>query len=954
MRFRAQSVLGVAGAQLRFRPGRAVALTGALTVAVTSFAVLTATADVQRLNVTGTVNGSARGAYDLLVRPAGATSALEARDGLVSSTALAALSGGITEAQWKQVLATPDIAVAAPVAVVGYFMPQVNTPVDVSAHLAPDGTDQVLRLTSTLVSEQGLTAIPDRDSYGSADSYVYVTGQPLRTTPAGPALTDPSGASRGICGVPQHLTYTPGAKDNPKLAALSCGSTNADDGYNAPGGANPKATGNATRAGTTRVPFTVPYLVQAVDPQQEALLAGLDGAVSKGSYFTADQAPAAAADPSGNTGAKIPVLVANRTAIDEKIVVTVARMHPDAAADIASGADARALFDTLPEHPATTVGTVTVDAQQAYRQLLDSMERPQPDDGPDATANTDVTRFLSALPITYTDQDGSLAAQPLAPGSNPLPPPADSFLFFQPDLAQTGDLPDTAVRALTQHTRTITNTGGTQTAPTLDVVGEFDPDRLTAGNGGLGAVPMETYFPAAASGADAASTAALGGRNLLPNGNIRGLLSVPPSMITTLSALPVLTDAAHYGNISPELGVDAAAPISVIRVRLGGDLGTDALSRERVRLAAQRIHDRTGLDVDVTMGSSPTPVTVVNPAGAFGRPQLALAEMWTRKGVAAAVLTAIDRKSLLLVLLVLGVCALFVGGATGAAVRSRRRELAVLACLGWPARRLFAAVLTEVSLQAAAAGLLGALLTGPVGHLAGVHTGTGRALTALPAALALALLSAARPAWQAARAHPGEAVRATASAPRRPVRLRGVTGLALANLRRMPGRSLLGTASLALGTAAVVGVAGIATAFHGAVTGSLLGDAVSLQVRGTDLVAAVLALLLGLFTVADITYLNIRDRAAEFALLRATGWRDSTLRRLVLTETAVLALTGAGLGAAAAVAAETAFAGSADAAGLYPLAAALVAGAVLVATAAAAIPAAATQRGSAARALAEE
>jgi hypothetical protein len=40
----------------------------------------------------------------------------------------------------------------------------------------------------------------------------------------------------------------------------------------------------------------------------------------------------------------------------------------------------------------------------------------------------------------------------------------------------------------------------------------------------------------------------------------------------------------------------------------------------------------TGLDVDITMGSSPSAVTVALPAGTYGRPGLTLTESWINKG----------------------------------------------------------------------------------------------------------------------------------------------------------------------------------------------------------------------------------------------------------------------------------------------------------------------------------
>jgi hypothetical protein len=99
-------------------------------------------------------------------------------------------------------------------------------------------------------------------------------------------------------------------------------------------------------------------------------------------------------------------------------------------------------------------------------------------------------------------------------------------------------------------------------------------------------------------------------------------------------------------------------------------------------------------------GSSPTPVAVDLPASKLGRPAVTLRENWIEKGVATAILTALDRKPLILVLLVLLVWALFCLNATSAAVRTRATDLGVLACVGWPARKLFQLLLLAVGIFA--------------------------------------------------------------------------------------------------------------------------------------------------------------------------------------------------------------------------------------------------------------
>jgi nucleotide-binding universal stress UspA family protein len=222
-------------------------------------------------------------------------------------------------------------------------------------------------------------------------------------------------------------------------------------------------------------------------------------------------------------------------------------------------------------------------------------------------------------------------------------------------------------------------------------MGTFNPGRIAAFNP-LSQVPLGPYQAVTATPADAASAKALGGGDLLPNLNMGGLVSQPAQLLTSLSALPALENANQFGT-----GIPAADPISVIRVRVAGVTGPNAISRARINQVAQQIATQTGLDVDIVAGSSPVPVRVGLPAGKFGQPPLALIMDWVKKGVAVTILTAVDRQSVLLFTLILLVCVLYVANAAWAAVRGRRRELGVLACLGWRRSRLFAVVLGEVT-----------------------------------------------------------------------------------------------------------------------------------------------------------------------------------------------------------------------------------------------------------------
>jgi len=124
------------------------------------------------------------------------------------------------------------------------------------------------------------------------------------------------------------------------------------------------------------------------------------------------------------------------------------------------------------------------------------------------------------------------------------------------------------------------------------------------------------------------------------------------------------------------------------------------------------------------------------------------------------------------------------------------------------------------------------------GHL---HVPVGRADLVLPVAILLALLSGLVPSWHAARIPPASALTPPARAPRsRGRRIRTVTGLA----------------------------------------------------------AVLLTIALSAVGIADVTYLNLRERAAELAALAASGWSRPQLGRLLATESVLTAVLGSVAGGA--------------------------------------------------------
>ncbi|WP_410821797.1 FtsX-like permease family protein [Micromonospora sp. 050-3] len=941
-------MLGFIWRQLRGRAGRSVALLVGVLVATTGFVVLTGATTTSRLDVTGTVERNTQVAYEILVRPKGTRTPLEAERGLVRPNYLSGLFGGITTQQYEQVTTVPGIEVAAPIAMLGYSTTLLPTPIDLTDAVDRSLDQQVIRVDPTFHAERGLSTAPGKPRY------VYVTKKPLiypridwgtdsdavpysdgrsyswsDTCGPTPREVQPDGRSLPICDPGYALLSNPGTYSEREDWSLHAVQLLPDGRFQADSyilATDRDGSATPTDRLVMAYDLTVPFLLAAVDPAAEEQLVGLDDAVVTGRAVRTDDKVAVNRRGSADNH-EVPVVVTNRPFIDESLAARFTRLSISPA-----GVEAIDLEKTLSRPGGTPAGSGRYDLTAGHQAMLTEELSLA------GCCHGQLQTVVQSAEVQYDRlPDGSLRARQQPPGDpevygkmeafNPLP---------RPWLAD-----DTGSRSI----RALPLPVGANTANRFwRAVGVFDPGRL-AGFSDLGQLPLETYQAPTAQGADDRSRAALGGQPLAPSGNPAGYLSAPPLLLTNLGSVPKILQGGG--------GPQAKAPISAIRVRVADVGGYNERSAEQVRLVAEQIAARTGLDVDITLGSSGAPQTVELPAGSFGRPMLRLTENWSALGVASIITQAVDRKSLVLFVLVLVVCVLFLGNAVSAAVRDRRSELAVLSCLGWPVRRIAALILGEVALLGFTAGLLSLALAVPLGIALGVDVDWRRSALAVPIALLLALAAGLVPALRAARAHPAAALRpivAPAGWVRRP---RTLFGLALVNLARTPGRTLLGAGALAIGVAALTLVTAAAWAFRGAIVGSLLGDVVSLSVRGADTVAATATVLLGAAAVADVLYLNIRDRAAELATLRAIGWTDAELGRLVGYEGLALGLVGSTAGAAVGLAGAGWLIGALPGALLLVAALVALAGA-LVSAVAALVPAALLPRLRPARLLAEE
>jgi ABC-type lipoprotein release transport system permease subunit len=832
--------------------------------------------------------------------------------GLVRPNFLSGLYGGITFKQWRTIERLRDVSVAAPVANVGYVLPLENFPIRIT-NLVTRDPFQIYRIRQTWVANGGISRYP------GPDLYVYFTPHDVFTASRGQAFAEVG--SRVNSPLQSCAGFRSNQPDQPqspfppaasqsyltcfpaKWEALGFGAPLSVNGFSSP--RSPDWVGTVSTA-------YFPIYITAIDPAQESKLVHLDSAVVHGRYLKPNEG-LLAYTPTGNRThfQMIPVLASSRTYVDERLSLQIERLRVPQGIEVprvlAAGAcaghqsecatqltmpsgvayrSARAFVQDL---PGDVVEHRSIGFTQIYRRLLAGSPGAGWRNGilsPDAYWTTSSTRYKARSQDTLA---------PIAV-RNPASIWSSKFSnFYTPPR----DNRDTQFRRL--HERISSNIIRANTAQwnPLQIVGEFDPTKLPSFSP-LSKVPLETYAPPRLTPADRASASALQQRSLAPNQNLGGYIQQPPLLLTTMEGLRGFLRTKAWQSASGGTAIPAAqrqAPISAIRVKVRGVTGPDALSLTRIRIAAEQIHDATGLAVDITAGSSPHQMLIELPKGNFGQPSLRVHEGWSKKGVTVAFLRALDRKDLALFALILVICAFFLGNGALASVRARSVEVGILLTLGWTRAAIFGAILAEVAVAGALAGAVGVGVAEILIAVLSLHVSTAAALLVLPVAFALALVAGALPAWSAASGTPLSAIRPPIIVRKRARAVGKLTTLARINLARVPGRTALGAIGLLLGVAALTVLIGIQHSFQGTLVGTLLGSAVSLQVRGADFVAVGLTIGLAALSVADVVYLNLRERAAELVTLKTLGWAPRHIMVLILLEGLGLGLCGSVAGA---------------------------------------------------------
>lgn len=525
--------------------------------------------------------------------------------------------------------------------------------------------------------------------------------------------------------------------------------------------------------------------------------------------------PATASGPSK----PVPMLIAGSIASDEAAQVTV---------------------DS--QSAGTTAGTATLTMASAYQQLVAEASR----------VTGTISGYWTAGPVSYQPTaDGELVPEPVA---TELADVWNGAYLWAGAPADAGAL-DVPFRSLTEHAALA---GGA----TVRAVGVFDPAEVA----GAPDTPSP-YQPELLTGADPQSRQLLGGRPLAADGDPGAYPGSAASLVVPLADIGAFTRG--YA------GVNDAAPIGAIRVRVAGAAGDTAASQARIRAVAQEIVRATGLHVQVVLGTTATTRVVDLPAGLHGRPPLLVDEVWYRSDLRTTVWSGLGPDSIALAELELVAGEMVIAWGTWRLMRARRGELATLRALGWRRGQLGKQLLAEFALAAVVAVAAAAVAGYAIGAALASRPDEAWLLLSVPAVIAVAIAATRRP------------LLLTRARPARP----GPPARAVRRLLRTPARMLLSTFVIAVACVALSLEVAARWAFAGAAT-PWTERPVTWPGLVVDVTAVLLVVAIAACTVADLALLTMRERAAEVATLRALGWSSFDLGWLTLQNAAWPGLAG--------------------------------------------------------------
>ena len=398
-------------------------------------------------------------------------------------------------------------------------------------------------------------------------------------------------------------------------------------------------------------------------------------------------------------------------------------------------------------------------------------------------------------------------------------------------------------------------------------IGLFDVGDLPSNP--LNQVPMESYTPPSAILRFDEQKVAQDPISIRPTNNPLGYLSDTPSAFTTLESAQFLAQRDDF--------------ISAIRIRVSGVEKVNEQSQEKIENIAAEIKNRTGLQVDITLGSSPQPVLVHLP-GIQNLPGYGyVEEHWIRQLVGITIHRGVNQADLLFFASLLISCCMYVVSNATFTILNKRKEIGIFGAVGWRPSHIFVALLKDTAVMSGFAIMVSFLLSG-VFIVAGLaEYSTVQVLLAVPIILVVFIAGTAYTAWRAVIETPIDAISGDDLFTKAP---ESMFARRFWNLKRLIPAWL----AMSMSMGSFILVVAISDQLKGLMIGSLLGESISIQFQPYHYVLLAIGLLISGFCIMESLLTRLIERRSEIGLLKAVGWQNKAVFNHFMKEGLTLSL----------------------------------------------------------------
>jgi hypothetical protein len=612
-------------------------------------------------------------------------------------------------------------------------------------------------------------------------------------------------------------------------------------------------------------------LIAGIDPESEAKLVGLNQAIindANNHYLSDDDKPIVKKTALGVQETEIPVLLSNQEFVDGVINFTIEKLtigeKNEPLAEVMETVRKQGGSAFLDKQSGIQLDEFTYTTKEVHDHLVEQISS-----GNDIN-NT--SRWVAFKPssVKYREVTSPFAERwPFAYEVEPYMVPEDSLL------------------AVEHAYRPITLFGEDSSAwprLQLDFKGIFDPSKLNISKDPLTELPMETYFPSKAKWVlNKKEEPVNPPTTMKPLNNPYGFLTKPPLMLTTIeSAAEILGEK----------------PISAIRLKVKGVEELNEESEQILQAVASEIEKTTGLITDITLGSSPQPALTHIP-GIGSQESIGWVEQpWIKLGSSITIFKESKVGLSGVVASVIAVAIVYVFSSTLIMMYARKKEFAVLLAVGWRPKQLTRLLFMESALIGLFVSLMSWLILGIMYMIHDVPTSAWRMLLIGVFGISIYLLGSLIPGLLVRKISPYETMKAGEVA--RPKRYyfptRSIFSMSFKSFVARWRRGILSILSIALPTGLLIFFLHVTFQLRGTMYTTWLGEYIALEVSAMHYIAMGVALAIAILTTAEIIWQNVAERQPEIAVLKAVGWQNRTIRKMVLMEGAFNGLLAGLLG----------------------------------------------------------